>query len=55
MTLCDLTSIFDHYHFNQAVPEQVKLKDDRSLTGAEAANNIVAMTARGLEITSHSP
>lgn len=31
MTLCDLTSIFGHYHFNVATTARVKLKDDRSL------------------------
>ncbi len=55
MTLCDLTSIFGHYHFNQATTAWETLKDDRSLTSVEAANDIVAMTAGGLRVASHSP
>lgn len=55
MTQCDLTSIFGHYHFNQAATAWVKSEDDTSDVGMEAAESIVAMTAAGQMITSHSP
>lgn len=44
VTLCDLTSIFGHYHFNQAATAWVESEDDGSVAGMEATENI---TSRG--------
>lgn len=44
VTLCDLTSIFGHYHFNQAATAWEESEDDGSVAGMEATENV---TSRG--------